>query len=239
MNDGTEYAEMLKTMASSCDLVVRPAKRTRKKRDVKEDLVAKINARDDSAEVSSAETAFDAAGNATADAETIVERPGRRLFARKKRDYAAEETGGDKKKSKFDIVYAEGIAAFVLVVAILLTNIFWENSGINTLFKKAFTPAQTVMTFSGKGALYPVCDGKVTSVEQSDDGKYTITVSHSGIFKTIIRGADFAYCDAGEDVFRYIPVCYVNGGEATVTMYDEDVVVTNFVLENGSIIWSV
>ena len=62
MNDGTEYAEMLKTMASSCDLVVRPAKRTRKKRDVKEDLVAKINARDDSAEVSSAETAFDAAG---------------------------------------------------------------------------------------------------------------------------------------------------------------------------------
>lgn len=265
MNDGTEYAEMLKTMASSCDLVVRPAKRTRKKKDVKEDLVAKINARDDSAEVSSAETAFDAAGNATADAETIVERPGRRLFARKKRDYAAEETGGDKKKSKFDIVYAEGIAAFVLVVAILLTNIFWENSGINTLFKKAFTPAQTVtdarsyssfnaqspssslassvtdgvMTFSGKGALYPVCDGKVTSVEQSDDGKYTITVSHSGIFKTIIRGADFAYCDTGEDVFRYIPVCYVNGGEATVTMYDEDVVVTNFVLENGSIIWSV
>ena len=293
MNDGTEYAEMLKTMASSCDLVVRPAKRTRKKRDVKEDLVAKINARDDSAEVSSAETAFDAAGNATTDAETIIERPGRRLFARKKRDYAAgnattdaetiierpgrrlfarkkrdyaaEETGGDKKKSKFDIVYAEGIAAFVLVVAILLTNIFWENSGINTLFKKAFTPAQTVtdarsyssfnaqspssslassvtdgvMTFSGKGALYPVCDGKVTSVEQSDDGKYTITVSHSGIFKTIIRGADFAYCDAGEDVFRYIPVCYVNGGEATVTMYDEDVVVTNFVLENGSIIWSV
>ena len=251
MNDGTEYAEMLKTMASSCDLVVRPAKRTRKKRDVKEDLVAKINARDDSAEVSSAETAFDAAGNATADAETIVEKPGLRLFARKKRDYAAEETGGDKKKSKFDIVYAEGIAAFVLVVAILLTNIFWENSGINTLFKKAFTPAQTVtdarsyssfnaqspssslassvtdgvMTFSGKGALYPVCDGKVTSVEQSDDGKYTITVSHSGIFKTIIRGADFAYCDAGED--------------ATVTMYDEDVVVTNFVLENGSIIWSV
>lgn len=40
-------------------------------------------------------------------------------------------------------------------------------------------------------------------------------------------------------MFRYIPVCYVNGGEATVTMYDEDVVVTNFVLENGSIIWSV
>lgn len=104
---------------------------------------------------------------------------------------------------------------------------------------KANLGANKKAAFSGKGALYPVCDGKVTSVEQSDDGKYTITVSHSGIFKTIIRGADFAYCDTGEDVFRYIPVCYVNGGEATVTMYDEDVVVTNFVLENGSIIWSV
>ena len=36
MNDGREYSEMLKTMASSCDVVVKPAGRARKKKDVKE-----------------------------------------------------------------------------------------------------------------------------------------------------------------------------------------------------------
>ena len=43
MNDGREYAEMLRTMASSCDVVVKPAKRARKKKDVKEEIVTKVN----------------------------------------------------------------------------------------------------------------------------------------------------------------------------------------------------
>ena len=136
---------------------------------------------------------------------------------------------------------------------------------MNTFFKKAFSPAQVttdarsynsfnaqspsssldgkvedgVMTFSGKGALYPVCDGKVSSVKQSDDGKYEITIAHSGSFKTVISGVDYSYCDENEEVFKYIPVCYLNGGEAKVYMYNDDALVTNYVLENGSIIWSV
>ena len=256
MNDGSEYAEMLQTMASSCDLVVKPAKRQRRRKDVKEDLVAKVN--------------LDAAGESFNDAATLfADKPEEPLTRRKRGSFfkkAADKAENDgKKKFGLDIVYIEGIIAFVLVAAILLTNIFWENSGINVLFKKAFTPAQTVtdarsyssfnaqspssslepsvsdgvMTFSGKGALYPVCDGKVSALEKSADGKYTITIAHSGTFSTVISGADFAYCESGEDVFKYVPVCYLNGGEATVTMYDEDSVLTNYALENGSIVWSV
>ena len=94
------------------------------------------------------------------------------------------------------------------------------------------------MTFSGKGALYPVCDGTVSSVTE-ENGKYTITISHSGVFKTVISGVDFVYTDKGEEVYRYVPVCYLNDGEANVYMYDDDVLLTNYVLEGNSIVWSV
>ena len=255
MNDGREYAEMLRTMASSCDVVVKPAKRARKKKDVKEEIVTKVNDEVAASEVKAAdELPFkeEAFGE-----EEIIERPKKRFsFFGKKKTETTEKPAEKKGRFKFDIVYAEGIAAFALVVAILLTNIFWENSGMNTFFKKAFSPAQVttdarssssldgkvedgVMTFSGKGALYPVCDGKVSSVKQSDDGKYEITIAHSGSFKTVISGVDYSYCDENEEVFKYIPVCYLNGGEAKVYMYNDDALVTNYVLENGSIIWSV
>lgn len=264
MNDGREYAEMLRTMASSCDVVVKPAKRARKKKDVKEEIVTKVNDEVAASEVKAAdELPFkeEAFGE-----EEIIERPKKRFsFFGKKKTETTEKPAEKKGRFKFDIVYAEGIAAFALVVAILLTNIFWENSGMNTFFKKAFSPAQVttdarsynsfnaqspsssldgkvedgVMTFSGKGALYPVCDGKVSSVKQSDDGKYKITIAHSGSFKTVISGVDYSYCDENEEVFKYIPVCYLNGGEAKVYMYNDDALVTNYVLENGSIIWSV
>lgn len=264
MNDGREYAEMLRTMASSCDVVVKPAKRARKKKDVKEEIVTKVNDEVAASEVKAAdELPFkeEAFGE-----EEIIERPKKRFsFFGKKKTETTKKPAEKKGRFKFDIVYAEGIAAFALVVAILLTNIFWENSGMNTFFKKAFSPAQVttdarsynsfnaqspsssldgkvedgVMTFSGKGALYPVCDGKVSSVKQSDDGKYEITIAHSGSFKTVISGVDYSYCDENEEVFKYIPVCYLNGGEAKVYMYNDDALVTNYVLENGSIIWSV
>ena len=45
MKDGMEYAEMLGINVSSCDVVVKPAKR-KKKKDVKEDVITKVNERD-------------------------------------------------------------------------------------------------------------------------------------------------------------------------------------------------
>ena len=92
------------------------------------------------------------------------------------------------------------------------------------------------MTFSGKGALYPVCDGKVSSVVE-EDGKYTLTIDHSDKFTTVISGADFVYTEKGAEVYGYIPVCYVAGGEANVYMYDNDELVTNYIVEDGVIIW--
>ena len=127
MNDGREYAEMLRTMASSCDVVVKPAKRARKKKDVKEEIVTKVNDEVAASEVKAAdELPFkeEAFGE-----EEIIERPKKRFsFFGKKKTETTEKPAEKKGRFKFDIVYAEGIAAFALVVAILLTNIFWENS---------------------------------------------------------------------------------------------------------------
>lgn len=234
MKDGMEYAEMLGMEVSSCDVYVKP-KKTRKKKELKDDVIKKVN----EPEVANAE------------------------FGEFGTDIPVRSNGEKKKKFRFDVVYAEGVAVFLLAVTILLTNIFWENSGMNRLFKSAFGDGQTVQTdtrtnvnfnaqspsgemevtldkgvmvFSGKGSLYPVCDGKVASVVE-EDGKYTITLKHSDVFKTVISGVDFVYADQGDDVFKYVPVCYVNGGDAKVSMYNEDVLVTNYAVEGGSIVW--
>lgn len=234
MKDGMEYAEMLGMEVSSCDVYVKP-KKTRKKKELKDDVIKKVN----EPEVANAE------------------------FGEFGTDIPVRSNGEKKKKFRFDVVYAEGVAVFLLAVTILLTNIFWENSGMNRLFKSAFGDGQTVQTdtrtnvnfnaqspsgemevtldkgvmvFSGKGSLYPVCDGKVASVVE-EDGKYTITLKHSDVFKTVISGVDFVYADQGDDVFKYVPVCCVNGGDAKVSMYNKDVLVTNYAVEGGSIVW--
>ncbi len=234
MKDGMEYAEMLGMEVSSCDVYVKP-KKNRKKKELKDDVIKKVN----EPEVANAD------------------------FGEFETDIPVRSNGEKKKKFRFDVVYAEGVAVFLLAVTILLTNIFWENSGMNRLFKSAFGDGQTVQTdtrtnvnfnaqspsgemevtldkgvmvFSGKGSLYPVCDGKVASVVE-EDGKYTITLKHSDVFKTVISGVDFVYADQGDDVFKYVPVCYVNGGDAKVSMYNQDVLVTNYVVEGGSIVW--
>ena len=239
MKDGIDYAEMLGLEVSSCDVTIKP-KKNKKKKDIIGDILKKVNA-----PKASAASACDGG-----EVGAIPEKTNR----------------AEKKKGKFafDIVYAEGVAAFVLVVSILLTNIFWENSGINRLFKRAFGGAETavtdtrvntnfnakapsgelevklengVMEYSGKGSLYPVCDGKVVSVVE-EDGKYTVTVKHSDVFKSVISGVDFVYADKGDEVFKYVPVCFVNDGTAKVYMYNQDALITDYVIEGGSIVWA-
>ena len=232
MKDGIDYAEMLGLEVSSCDVTIKP-KKNKKKKDIIGDILKKVNA-----PKASAASACDGG-----EVGAIPEKTNR-----------AEK----------NIVYAEGVAAFVLVVSILLTNIFWENSGINRLFKRAFGGAETavtdtrvntnfnakapsgelevklengVMEYSGKGSLYPVCDGKVVSVVE-EDGKYTVTVKHSDVFKSVISGVDFVYADKGDEVFKYVPVCFVNDGTAKVYMYNQDALITDYVIEGGSIVWA-
>ena len=255
MKDGNEiYAEMLEMPVSSCDVIFKPAKK-KKRNALKEKVIEKVNFETEPKEEENGvkETSLTKNGNRAF-----------KLFKKKERAEIKDETAVETKKKKFsfDIVYAEGVAVFLLVATILLTNIFWEGSGINAIMKKAFqketvvtdarpygsfslkSPSDDlavslengVITLSGEGAIYPVCDGTLTSVKASD-GTYTLTVSHSDIFKTEISGLDYVYAEEGNEVYKYIPIGYVSGGNVTVSMFNDGVLLTGYILEGGNIVW--
>ena len=115
MKDGMDYAEMLGLEVSSCDVTIKP-KKTRRKKDVVNDVIKKVNAPE----------------NADGSEFETIEIP----------EKTNKKSG--EKKFRFDVIYAEGVTVFLLVVTILLTNIFWENSGINRIFKNAFGTAAAV-----------------------------------------------------------------------------------------------
>ncbi|MBR1867003.1 MAG: hypothetical protein IJ800_00275 [Clostridia bacterium] len=253
MKDGMEYAEMLEMPVSTCDVVFKPAKR-KKRKSLKDEVIAKVNgfARKKDDNKKEEDLTEEVQSEIDEKTEEVVRTRTKRAKDKKPR-----------KKFKFDLIYAEGAAVFLLVSAILLTNVFWEDSGINTIFKKAFgisavtTDSRTyanfsakspseeldadlsegVMTFSGKGAIYPVCEGKVSSIEKGEDGKYTLTVNHSDVFKTVISGVDYVYADEGEEAYKYIPIAFLNEGSASVKLYNDGTLLTGYLLENGSIIW--
>lgn len=168
---------------------------------------------------------------------------------------------GKKRFFKWDIVTAQIVTVFVLAVGILLTNIFWKDSGINNLLKSVFasdtvtadernydafdvfSPSKNevelsngVMTLTKSGAVYSPADGKVLSVELNN-GKYTVKVLHSDSFITVITGADYIYLAEGDRVFSSTPVCYSKEGGTQVKMYDNDVILTDYSIQDGKIVW--
>lgn len=236
MSDG-DYAEMIEIPVSTCEMVVLPKKR--KKNNLRKKVIDRVNKNLQNENV--AENCYE---EKTKSAECFEKKT--------------------PKKFKFDIVSAQVLAIFVLVVAILVTNIFWEDSGINTLLRSVFknenqaempderdyksftvylpTKANTVelsdgiMTVSGESAIYSPCQGEIVDVKQTD-GKYTVTINHSDVFKTIIRNADYAYFDIGDTVYESVPVCYTSDGGAEILMYNGSLLLTNYTITDGSIVW--
>ena len=147
-----------------------------------------------------------------------------------------------------------------MVIGILLTNVFWKDSGINNLFKsvfasdgevvddkkydayQAFAPSQNeiaiengVMSIDKKGAVYSPAEGEAESVKF--DEKYTIVIRHGKNYKTVITGADYCYVKKGDKVFTSTPVCYSKDGGVEVSMYDGDALIKNYVVKDGKIVW--
>ncbi len=169
----------------------------------------------------------------------------------------------EKKKFKFDIVGCQIVAIFVLVLAILLTNVFWEDSGINTLLRQVFNIQETVeldersaqdlsifapikdsdvevidgvMTIDSECAIYPTAEGEVLAIEEGDGG-YTITVKHSDVCKSVISGVDYVYCEIGDTCYTQIPIGYSLGEGLTCAIYNDNQIVTDFTFNGGQIVW--
>ena len=243
-----EYCKMLEMPVGTCDVVIKPVKRKRK--NVVDEVIQKVNndAQEEKVEKPKKRTA-----NAI-----------KRHAPKKKKDVVQivpvdEQQSVTVKKSGFDIISVQVVAIFALIVGIILTNIFWEDSGMNNLLRGVFgtssslgdasyttftatSPSKAdevvlengVMKFSS-GSAYSPCDGVVTSISEND-GLYTITVSHSDTFTTVLSGLEYTYANVGDDVYKNIPVGY-SSNEITVSMFDSDSILTGYLLDGENIVW--
>ena len=170
-----------------------------------------------------------------------------------------------REKRKNTIISAQVVAIFALISAIILTNVFWENSAMNTLFRSVFysdihdanderdyndftltlpiasedgvSIVDGAISVKGEYSLYPVCDGVVSKVERASDGTYTLTLKHSESFLSVIEGLDLVYFTVGEEINRHLPVGFVKN-IAKVYLYNGENLLTNYAAIENSIIFN-
>ncbi len=241
MNDNIDYATMIEIPVSTAEITVKKPRLFKRKRHeaLKQELIDKVNEEETVEEISEPACEF---------ADT-VEITTKKQQKKKVRD----------KKFSFDVITAQVAVIIVLALTIMLTSIFWKDSGINTLIRSVFandakavadttyseftpqipssanvTLESGIMTFAG-GSVYSLCDGKVTKVAENA-GKYDITIQYSPSFTALISGAEYAYYGAGESVYKALPVCYSSSG-VKMCLYNDGKLLTDYIIDNGKIVW--
>ena len=259
MNEKLQYAEMLEIPVNTCNITYKPPKKrkAREKRvdvdKVKAELVDKINAEQGSVEYQPTTCITPKAD------EDLTEQSGTQSLTV---DIKQELPTPKKRIRGISVVGVQLCVIGLLLATIFLTNAIFTDSGLNTFFRSVFSAeTQTVderdysefapvinlgntpyalengvITFSGAGSTYSPCDGTVLSVNLGEDGKYTMEIAHSNNFKTLVSGLD---SNAGDTVKANIPVGYVLGDNATICFYDGDAVITDFTIDQNSVVWAV
>lgn len=241
MNEKLQYATMLEIPVSTCTVNVKPPKKKsfwqKKKKpveEIKEEVINKVNEMVGEEEVLEEQTAI------------VTQKEG-------------------KKAKKLSVIGVELAVICLLIATIFITNAVFPDSGINVFLRSVFgvekqvevddrvhtqfTPvlatdnlsvdlSEGVMTLSGKGSVYSACSGRVLSVENTDTG-YVMVIEHNKNFKSVISGLRYAYAGAGEYIYNNIPIGYTDG---SVQMCFNDAsggVITDFTLQNGTVVWAV
>lgn len=171
----------------------------------------------------------------------------------------------ERSKLKVSIIGVQLAIIGVLVATIFLTNALYAGSGINVFLRGVFGVEQSkvddrifndfspvlsvgdgevvleegVMTFSGEGSVYSPCNGKITSVVQDVDGKFTIEITHSSNFKSVLSGVDYAYVGLEDMVYNTIPVGYVTAGATMCFKSGDGSVISNYQIVDYAVIWAV
>jgi hypothetical protein len=234
-----DYCKMLEIPVNSCDVIIKPTRR--KKKTVVDEVIDKVNAGESANNVSKS---------------IKREKPAKKV---KPKPIKTESESTAVSSSKFDIISVQVVAIFVLIVGIILTNIFWDDSGMNNLMRQVFgtntvkntatystftatspSKSQEVALVDGvmsveSGSVYSPCEGTVESVALKDD-KYTLTIRHSDSFTTVITGIEMCYLLEGETVYGNVPVGY-SSEEMQISMFNDDSVLTGYVLDGNDIVW--
>lgn len=96
-----------------------------------------------------------------------------------------------------------------------------------------------VLSFTDECCVYPTADGTVSDVTKTEDGLYTVKISHSDTFTGVIHGLDQVYYAVGDEVKSNVPVGFSKGEqEVQVTMYSQGELLNCFTLtEENCLAW--
>lgn len=231
--------------------------------EVKAELIDKINSSEQSERVETVAVTEADALPVTGSAESVLptETENDSLTVRIRQTEKSEK----KKRGKFGVIAVQLAVIGVLLATIFITNAVFVDSGINTFFKGVFgkdietadernysdfvpvinvsggsvSADNGVLTLSYVGSMYSPCDGTVTALSVGNDGKYTVEISHSDNFKTVISGLDYVYSEQSGNVFANIPVGYASDAVATMCFYDGETLITNFTVTDNTVVWAV
>ncbi len=172
MSETIDYAEMLEIPVSTLNVT---KKKSRKKRetDLKEQAVAAVNERAE-------ERAQDPSANEEPAAEANVV------------DYGAGALPEEPPRKKFldsRLLVAEFAAVLGLVALILLTNVFWADSAINTFFAGILNPQTAAADTVDERTYAELTLGSVVS-----DG-VECTVSDAGVLQIAAESSIYPPCD--------------------------------------------
>lgn len=266
MNEKLQYATMLEIPVNTCSVTFTPAKKRKNKKKkkpsletVKQELLNKVNTEIDEQNARNYE-----------DNNDIVYDNLPESYAELDIENNETENIKSKKSGKISVIGVQIAIVGALIAAIFLTNAFYPDSGINAFMNevfgsndqqvstvdervyKDFAPViaiadgssvalnNGVINFSGEGSIYAPCNGKISAITLGEDGKYTIEVTHSENFKTLLSGIDYAYVGLDDEVYFNIPVGYVEAGSVQMCFKGEDgVSITDYEIVDNAIIWAV
>lgn len=269
MNEKLQYATMLEIPVNTCNVTLKQGKKKKsggkkvKNPDkVKEELMQKINSETDF------EQGNVLAQDVIDDQMELQDQPILDNIAQDQQDGEEQFVKPPKKRNHFSIIATQLVVIGVLIATICVTNVINADSGINVFFRNVFGTKQAqvvdtrthqdfapvlaigqmseitvdngVMTFSGEGSVYAPCDGVVTSVAKDGNGRFILEITHNDNFKSVISGVDMAYSALNDTVYSNIPVGYVNADGATMCFKSgDDVVISNYEIVDGAIVWAV
>lgn len=261
MEQSLEYAQMLEIPVSTVNVVKKKSlfsRRSKHADDLKDRVVESVNERLDGG-VDNATTATVAGDNAF-----VADEYNLNGYVQTE-DLTAPVKTKKKMGVAGKIIIAETAAACLLAAGIFLTNVFVPNTAINTFmggltavkekeasynqFKLTSVVSELsdaavavtddgVIHFTEKAAVYPVCDGEVASVTETDN-LYTVKIAHTSKFTSVITGLDTVYAKAGDAVKSNLPFAYSKGeNEVRVCMYDGDTLLNCYTLSGAVPVWN-
>jgi hypothetical protein len=267
MNDKLQYATMLEIPVSTCNVTFKPVKKKKffkkKKIDhelVKKELLDKINFEQEQLPATAQEEFVQ---NEFEQQELDIQ-----TDLALQEDSVSVQTLCEKPKKPFKISFIGVQLAIIgaLILTIFLTNAVYPQSGVNVFLRNVFgtqslnqtddriyadfspvinlsgqTPviADGVMSFSGECSIYAPCDGKITALTKTENGKFNIEITHSENFKSVLTGIDFAYAGLYDKVYHTIPVGYVTAGATMCFKGVDDAVISDYQIIDDTVVWAV